>query len=109
MSVRAALAAVMVLAALATAPASADASGWDSTPLPLSGLADTSPPLGPIVETTDDGATWVMWAEGPGSGPSDVVVRRIGPDGVPGDRRVVTTTDPGYYGAIALAPLPGGD
>src|SRR3954470_5371519 len=108
MRVRAALAVTSVLAALATLPASAGAAGWDSTPLPLSEQADTSPPLGPIVETTDDGATWVMWVEGPGSGPSDVVVGRIGPDGVPGDRRLLTPPDPGYYGAIAMAPLPGG-
>ena len=91
-------------------PASSGAAGWDPTPLPLSPATDTSPELGPFVETTDDGAAWVMWAEDPDEDiDSDVVVVRVGPDGVPGERRVLTDSEPGYYGAIALAPLPGGD
>jgi hypothetical protein len=63
-----------------------------------------------VVETTDDGATWVMWAEDPDqSGLSDVVVRRIDAAGVPGERRVLGTTSPQFNGSVALAPLPQGD
>jgi hypothetical protein len=109
MRVRAAAAAIMVLAGLAAVPGAAAAAGWDTTPLPLSATSDTSPTLGPVVETTDDGAAWVAWTDGQGSGPSQVVVRRIGPDGIPGAERVLTATGPGYNGAIALAPLPGGE
>lgn len=110
MSLRAALAATTVLAALAMAPAPAGAAGWDPTPLVLSPISDSSPQLGPLVETTDDGAVWVMWAEDRDQDNQfDVVVRRVGVDGVPGERRVVTSTDPSYFGSIALAPLPGGD
>src|SRR5688572_22063292 len=96
--------------ALLLLPASSGAAGWDTAPLPLSAESDVSPDLGPVVETTDDGAAWVMWAENPDQdNDSDVIVIRVGPDGVPGERRVLTTTDPRYFGAIALAPLPGGD
>src|SRR5258705_10831583 len=107
MSVRAALAVVTVLAALALAPAAAGAAAWDSTPLLLSPLSDHPPTLAPLVETTDDGASWVMWAEDPdSSGLSDVVVRRVDPNGIPGQLRVLTSTSPQSSGSIALAPLP---
>ena len=110
MSLRAALAAVTVLAALATVPAASGAAAWDSTPLLLSPESDHPPKLGPLVETTDDGASWVMWAEDPdNSNLSDVVVRRIDPNGVPGQPRVLTSTSPQFNGSIALAPLPNGD
>ena len=105
-------AAALVAASLALLllPAVGHAAGWDPTPLPLSPSSDASPQLGPLVEMTDDGAAWVMWADDPDQNNQfDVAVRRIGPDGVPGERRVLTTTDPSYYGAIGLAPLPGGD
>jgi hypothetical protein len=76
----------------------------------LTSESDGSPTLTPAVETTDDGATWVMWTEDPDhSGQSDVVVRRIDPDGVPGERRVLSTTTNQFTGSVALAPLPGGD
>ena len=74
-------------------PASSAGDGWDPAPLRLTSEADGSPTLTPAVETTDDGATWVMWTEDPDhSGQSDVVVRRIDPDGVPGEPRVLSTT-----------------
>ena len=96
--------------ALMVLPASSEAAGWDPAPLPVSPGSGVSPDLGPVVETTDDGAAWVMWAENPDQDlDSDVIVIRVGPDGVPGERRVLTTTEPRYFGAIALAPLPGGD
>jgi hypothetical protein len=79
-------------------------------PLRLTPESDGAPTLTPVVETTDDGATWVMWAEDPDdSGHSDVVVRRIDPAGVPGERRVLSTTTNQFTGSVALAPLPGGD
>src|SRR5258705_6080875 len=107
MRVRAALAVTTVLAALAAVPASAGASGWDITPLPLSGQADLSPPLGPIVESTDDGGIWVMWVEGPGSGPSDVVVRRVRTHGVPGGRRLLPTARSRLLRGLADGTVPG--
>jgi hypothetical protein len=106
---RAAAAVTTVLAALGAVTASAAAAGWDATPLPLTAPSDNSPTLGPVVEATDDGATWVVWTDGQGTGPSQVLVRRISPDGVPGEERVLTANSPGYNGALALAPLPGGD
>jgi hypothetical protein len=110
MRVRAAPVVTAVLAALATAPPGAGAAGWDSTPLLLSPLSDHPPTLAPIVETTDDGASWVMWAEDPdSSGLSDVVVRRIDANGIAGELRVLTSTSPQFNGSIALAPLPDGD
>src|SRR6478672_6292848 len=101
---------VAVSLASVLCPASSAGDGWDPVPLPLTEDSDGSTTLAPVVETTDDGATWVMWTEDPDhSGPSDVVVRRIDPAGIPGERRVLSTTSPGFNGSIALAPLPGGD
>src|SRR4051795_12860270 len=91
-------------------PASAGADGWDPVPLALSPESEHPPTLSPVVETTDDGATWVMWTEDPDqSGLSDVVVRRIDPAGVPGEPRVLGTASPQFNGSVALAPLPQGD
>ena len=105
-----AVAVVTTLAALLALPAGACAAAWDSTPLLLSPLSEHPPTLAPIVETTDDGASWVMWAEDPdSSGLSDVVVRRIDASGIPGQLRVLTSTSPQYNGSIALAPLPNGN
>src|SRR4051812_22306960 len=105
-----AAASVAVSVASVLCPASSAGDGWDPAPLPLTPESDGSPTLTPAVETTDDGATWVMWAEDPDdSGHSAVVVRRIDPAGVPGERRVLSTTATQFTGSVALAALPGGD
>src|SRR3954470_15933478 len=102
MRVRAALAVTTVVAALAAVPAAAGAAGWDSAPLLLTPESEHPPTLAPLVETTDDGASWVMWAEDPdSSGLSDVMVRRIDPNGVPGQLRLLTSTSPQFNGSIA--------
>ena len=109
MRVRTGLAAITVLAGLMVAPGAAAGAGWDLTPLALSPATQNSPALSPVAETTDDGATWVMWTEDPdNSGLSDVVVRRIDPNGVAGQVRTLSTSSPQYNGSFALAPLPGG-
>ena len=98
------------LALLAVTPGSAAAAGWDPTPLEVSPASESSPSLGPVVETTDDGAVWVAWSEDrDNSGQSDVIVRRIGADGVPGEPRVLTSSSPQYFGSISLAPAPDGE
>lgn len=103
---------VLLLLALALAPVTATAAaGWDPQPLTLAGPLYESPRSGPVVETTDDGAVWVAWLAYDGTtAQTSVVVRRISPEGVPGEPRVL---DPGNFtfqsGMVALAPLPGGD
>jgi hypothetical protein len=109
MTLRWAAAVITVLAASVPMTASAAAAGWDTTPLFLTAPSDDALTLGPLVETTDDGAAWVAWSDGSGTGPSQVLVRRITADGVPGAQRVLTATAPGYNGAISMAALPGGD
>jgi hypothetical protein len=107
---RGAAAALTILASSVLTAASAAAAGWDATPLPVSTSMTNLAPLGPFVETTDDGAAWVAWSDGQyGPGLAHVLVRRISPGGVVGEERVLTDSSPGNNGAIALAPLPGGD
>ena len=97
---------VALLAAALVAPAAAAAAppGWDATPLKVQAGFTDNPRSGPIVETSDDGAAWVVW----GTSAGELVVRRVTAGGAVGAARVLTTSHPTNSNPIALAAAPGG-
>ena len=106
----------IVLAALACAalalPTAAMAAppGWDAEPLMVAGAATEYPRFGPVAETAADGAIWVAWGEAPPGEPTQVVVRRVSPEGQVGPVRILSTTAPGSFnGGVVLARVGAAD
>ena len=97
--------AALVCAALVIpTAATATPAGWDAAPLPVASSGTDYLGFGPVAETAADGAIWVAWAETPPSRPTQIVVRRVSPEGQVGPMRILTTSSPGSFnGGVALS------
>lgn len=104
------LAAALLCAALALpTAATATPAGWDATELVIPDGATDFISVGPVGETSADGAIWVAWCETPSGDPTRLVARRISPDGEVGAVRVLSTTVPGGFNCTLALSRVGAD